>query len=380
MADGELYRVKGTKKLRCGYTTGSCAAAAAYAAVRLLLTGEAPERVRIRLPGGDSLELPISQALQKDERASCAVKKDAGDDPDVTNGLDIFVSARLSEIGIEIDGGEGVGRVTAPGLSCPVGTAAINPVPRRMIAESAAAAMENCGYAGGVRLEVSVPGGAEIARRTFNGRLGIEGGISILGTTGIVEPMSEAALVDTIRLLIDRRSASDGEKILICPGNYGQEYCRRELGIDLDRAVKFSNFIGDTLDYLVYKGFRQALLVGHMGKLVKLAGGIMNTHSSVADCRMEILSAHSAMAGAGAENVSRLMACRTTEEAMALIRALGLDGSVRESLMERIRFHVDYRTGGLLQTEIILFENGGIPPVKTPGADELVMALREETN
>jgi cobalt-precorrin-5B (C1)-methyltransferase len=230
-----------------------------------------------------------------------------------------------------------------------------------MIAESAAAAMEACGYAGGVRLEVSVRAALRSPAEPSTGGWVSKAG-SPFGTTGIVEPMSEAALVDTIRLLIDRRSASDGEKILICPGNYGQEYCRRELGIDLDRAVKFSNFIGDTLDYLVYKGFRQALLVGHMGKLVKLAGGIMNTHSSVADCRMEILAAHSAMAGAGAENVRRLMACRTTEEAMALIRTLGLDGSVWESLMERIRFHVNYRTGGLLQTEIILFESGGSRP------------------
>lgn len=154
----------------------------------------------------------------------------------------------------------------------------------------------------GLDVEISVPGGDEIAKKTYNPRLGIVGGISILGTSGVVDPMSEKALIDTIKVVVDRQHAKDPEHILIAPGNYGRDFCREELGLDIENAVPVSNYIGEALDYIRYKGFKKILFVGHTGKLIKTAAGIMNTHSSYADGRMEIIAVHSALWGAGQRN------------------------------------------------------------------------------
>ena len=183
------------------------------------------------------------------------VKKDGGDDPDVTTGLDIFAEVTLSDNGvIEIDGGDGVGRVTKEGLQIPPGKPAINPVPRRMIAKSVQEVFDSFSFGGGAKVTISVPGGEAVAKRTFNPMLGITGGISIIGTTGIVEPMSEDAIVATTNILIDRRFIEDPEKILITPGNYGSDFCRDHLKLDLKQAVQVSNYVGEALDYIRYKG------------------------------------------------------------------------------------------------------------------------------
>ena len=297
----EEYIVKDGKKLRLGYTTGSCAAAAAKAAAVMLLTGRRLETVALLTPKGIRLELEVREVETGPGYVSCAIAKDAGDDPDVTNGALIFARvSRREEPGIVIDGGPGVGRVTKPGLDQPVGAAAINSVPRRMIRENLEEVCALADWSGGLEAVISVPEGERLAKKTFNPRLGIAGGISILGTTGIVEPMSDGALVGTIRAELSQRRAAGDRYVLLTPGNYGSEFIRDGLGLDPALAVQTSNFIGDALDLCRELGFSGALLVGHVGKLVKLAGGMLNTHSRWGDCRMEILAAH---AGADRKSV-----------------------------------------------------------------------------
>lgn len=349
------YIVKGGKPLRCGYTTGSCAAAAAAAAAQMLVSGTKVQEMPVMLPSGDSVSFFLDDVELAPGRSFCCVKKDAGDDPDVTDGMKICAECVLCESGVSIDGGEGVGIVTADGLPVPKGEAAINPVPRKMITAGVQKILEEHGCEQGIKVVISAPGGADIARRTFNPRLGIEGGISILGTTGIVEPMSEKAIVDTIKLLIDRQHLHDPENILITPGNYGKNFIAGVLGLDISRAVKYSNFLGECLDYVAYKKFRRVLLAGHLGKLVKTAGGIMNTHSSVADCRLEILTAHAAVAGAEQALCRSIMDCGTTDAAVSLLEASGLAASVFQSIGDKILFHLRHRLGDSIEAGLIVF-------------------------
>ncbi|MBQ2223417.1 MAG: cobalamin biosynthesis protein CbiD, partial [Oscillospiraceae bacterium] len=264
----EHYIRSGQKQLRCGYTTGTCAALAAAGAARLLLTGTAPESVRLLTPKGLVVEVALEECRLVGGAAYAAVVKDGGDDIDVTSGHRIAAQVEKIASGIEIEGGEGVGRVTKPGLEQPVGAAAINRVPRQMIAAALEEACAESGYAGGLRAVISVPDGAAIATKTFNPMLGIEGGISILGTSGIVEPMSERAIVDTIALEIRQAAANGARRLLLTPGNYGMDFLRRS-GVDTQGipCVKYSNFIGDAIDIAVTEGIKSALVVGHIGKL-----------------------------------------------------------------------------------------------------------------
>ena len=359
----------GVKLLRCGYTTGTCAALAAAGAVRLLLTGEAPERVRITTPKGWTVELSLEDAVLDGGEARCAVRKDAGDDPDVTDGCLVCAAVSRSEPGgIRIDGGAGVGRVTKPGLDQPMGAAAINSVPRRMITDAVKEVCDELGYSGGLSVVISVPGGEEIARRTFNPMLGIEGGISILGTSGIVEPMSEQALIDTIELNLRQAAAlepgSDGAKrLILTPGSYGESYLHA-IGLDAlgVPVVKCSNFIGEALDAAAIQGFSEVLLVGHVGKLVKLAGGVMNTHSAQADCRAELFTAHAALCGADGTLCRALMEAVTADACLKLLADAGLREAVLESLLTAIQTHLDRRAAGRMKVGAAIFSNeyGGL--------------------
>ena len=244
MPDEKLTAYRGGKALRRGWTTGSCAAAASQAAAVLLLTGIAPPEIHLHTPGGITFCLPVEDAHMSGNAAVCTVRKDAGDDPDITNGVRITASVRRIEKGVTIEGGAGVGRITRPGLAMPVGEAAINPGPRQQIADAVHRAAQQNGYGGGFSVTISVKDGEALAAQTYNGHLGIVGGISILGTSGIVEPMSEKALVDTIRLELDSLYAQGQRIAFLCPGNYGADFARDTLGLDLERAVKCSNFIG----------------------------------------------------------------------------------------------------------------------------------------
>lgn len=352
----EHYVRSGQRLLRCGYTTGTCAALAAQGAVQLLLTGTAQESVSLVTRKGPEVCIPVDGSGIKDGEAWCSVTKDAGDDADVTNGITIVASAkRSSEGGIEIDGGEGIGRVTKPGLDQPVGAAAINRVPREMIAEQVEAVCDELDYSGGISIVISAPKGEEIARQTFNPLIGVTGGISVLGTSGIVEPMSEKAIVDTIALEIHQASLSSRELILT-PGNYGQTFLR-ERGMTDIPIVKCSNFIGDALDLAATEGFERVLVVGHIGKLVKLAGGIMNTHSCWADCRTELFCAYAAVNGASTELCRRLMSAATTDACIEVLDSADLREAVLSDIMDAALRHLEHRAAGKFKVGVMMFSN-----------------------
>lgn len=297
--------IKGQKELKRGYTTGTCAAAAAKAAAIMLFSGEKVREVRLTVPAGETLFLEVEETVRHFDAVSCAVRKDAGDDPDITHGMLVFAEvkkeptqrkerpseAEADSIQIVLEGGEGIGRVTKPGLEQPVGAPAINKVPRSMIMEAVRQAAEEAGFCGTLKVTISAPEGKALAPKTFNPRLGIVGGLSILGTTGIVEPMSEKALTETILLEMKVQKKEGIQTLCLVPGNYGSDFLKDELGFSSDWAVKCSNYVGEALDMSVVLGFPRVLLVGHIGKFAKLAGGIMNTHSRMADGRAEVFLA-----------------------------------------------------------------------------------------
>lgn len=365
------YLRSGQKLLRCGYTTGTCAALAAQGATRLLLTGEPPRTLTLRTPKGWNVTVRPTACHWQEKAAVCSVRKDGGDDADVTDGLDITATVIKQDTpGVFVDGGEGVGRVTKPGLDQPVGAAAINHVPRRMIAEEVESVCRENGYNGGLSVIISVEGGEEAARRTFNPHLGVEGGLSILGTSGIVEPMSEQAIVDTIALEI-RQHAAANHKLILTPGNYGMDFLRSQ-GMDNGPVpiVKCSNFLGEALDCAAVEGVEELLLVGHIGKLVKVAGGVMNTHSRYADCRCELFCAHAACCGADTETCRALMAAATTDACLEILDKAQCREAVLHSLLEAIQYHLGRRLGDGCRAGVVLFSNQyGLLGMSTPAKE-----------
>ena len=374
----ELYMEKDGKRLRLGYTTGSCAAAAAKAGAWMLLTGKRKETITLDTPKGIRLTLAVREITMTKNAVSCAIEKDAGDDPDVTKGTLIFATvARKDTPGVEIDGGTGIGRVTKRGLDQPVGNAAINSVPRNMIRENVEEVMRLMDYSGGLSIIISAPEGEALAKKTFNPRLGILGGISILGTTGIVEPMSEKALVETIRVELRQRRVSGKESALLTPGNYGSDFITRELGLNMNIAVQVSNFIGDGLDICRELGFRGVLLVGHIGKLVKIAGGMLNTHSRYGDCRMEFLGAYAAAAGTSAQAVREILECVTCDDAVRLLQEEKTDAETLARVTEKVRSHLEHRAAPV-ETGVLIFSKEYGILGKSPNADALLKKIAEE--
>ena len=516
---------KNQKKLRCGLTTGTCAAACAQAAMLRLLTGQVLPEVTVRLPesrkrvresiAGVSFRDEISEDREncgtqhdsdgmsqlqqagsvKDSTGSStqlvtlsvyptadggfATRKDAGDDPDVTNGTEIRAYVQVCDVAsvpagafastdgrLYLTGGVGVGRVTKPGLEQAVGQSAINRVPRQMIFDAVQQVLEDFGEeeeklwmesivaedcplsiamedrpnhtngkpdAENIRsnrlnegnekseqaekrcylITISVPAGAELAQQTFNPMLGIEGGISILGTTGIVEPMSEAAIVATIETSIrqvlamedaavsevdeaagwPRASASHGKqtastdsgrkedgdigrrarRILAVPGNYGQRYVEQQLGLRGVPVVEVSNYIGEAIDLAVSYGATDFLLVGNVGKLVKLAAGIMNTHSRVADGRWEIFAAHLALCGGTRAQVAAMREATTTEEMLTRLEEMGLRAPVMASIMGEIEAHMAHRIRGQMDFGVIVYSERFGRVGETAGAERLLV-------
>ena len=375
----EEYRIKDGKKLRLGYTTGSCAAAAAKAAAWMLLTGQRKERIQLNTPKGITLDLQVCDIRMEPDRVSCAIEKDSGDDPDVTKGMHITAAvSRTEESGIRIDGGEGVGRVTKPGLDQPVGNAAINSVPRQMIRENLEQVIRTDDYHGGLEVLISAPGGEEIAQKTFNPRLGIVGGISILGTSGIVEPMSEEALVESIRVEMRQKVASGETYLLVTPGNYGEAFLREHMTLPFSESVKCSNFVGQTIDMALELGIKGILFVAHIGKFVKVAAGIMNTHSRWADGRGEILAANALRAGLSREAALEILEAATTEEALSVVIREGLLDDVMEQLTTRIHDHLNRRGGGQMLLGAVLYSNQWGYLGQTESAEELIRLLNRQ--
>ena len=371
--EDERYVYVGGKKLKRGFTTGSCAAAASKAAALMLLSGDRVDSVDIMTPRGIPLHILIEKQEISGDHAVCAVRKDGGDDADDTNGA--YVVSRVSrseEPGIAIDGGIGVGRVTRKGLDQPPGNAAINHVPRNMITECLEDVCQAMKYKGGLEVEISVPEGATIAKRTFNPRLGIEGGISILGTSGIVEPMSETALIGSIKAEMKMFMGSGRKYLLTVPGNYGKDFVKAYPALEGQQPIECSNFIGDFLDMSIELGAEGVLLVGNLGKLVKIAGGIMNTHSRNADSRMEILASNAIMAGADTETAKEIMGCISTDDALEVLDKKGLMKATLEILIPKIEFHMNHRVKGDIKVAAIVFSTEFGVLGQTPSADELL--------
>jgi len=385
----EHYRRSGTKMLRCGYTTGTCAALAASAAAGMLLTGEVPESVSLVTGKDIPVEVTIEECGFDGKSAWAAVPKDAGDDADVTDGMFIRADvSRSAEPGIHIDGGKGIGRVTKPGLDQSVGNAAINSGPRRMIAEAVRAICEKLGEdaseglsaGGGLNVIISAEEGEEAAKKTFNPNLGIVGGISILGTTGIVEPMSEQALVDTIEVELNQ-IALQSDEIIITPGNFGSTYIKEHDLKSLDVPVlKCSNFLGETLDMIAGTDIHTVLFVAHVGKLSKVAAGIMNTHSKYADGRNEIFCAHAAICGADTSLCKRLMEAATTDACIELLNDAGskeLREEVIESILAAVQQKLDHRAAGKYRIGALMFSNVFGLLGKTDTAEEILHEWEE---
>jgi cobalamin biosynthesis protein cbiD len=360
----KLYAENG---LRHGYTTGTCATAATVAALMVLMKEEVVA-VSVDTPAGIRLSIDVEDFKLEKDSASCSVRKFSGDDPDITDGIEVCSTLTYMQddsfesVEVEIDGGIGVGRVTKKGLDQPIGNAAINSTPRRMIKEHVEELAKKYGLRGKIKIVISVPEGEEKAKKTFNPKLGIIGGISILGTTGIVTPMSKKALLDTVKVELKVRLESS-DIIVGVPGNYAVSYSNANYGIPMDLPVEFSNYIGESLDLAVNLRAGSILLIGHIGKFVKVAAGIMNTHSNDADARCEILAAHvlkvklSSVKGIDAEIscdkeesselklyryelAKKMLESNTTDEAVDILVAEGIISEVASSIVKDMYSHV----------------------------------------
>ena len=354
-------RLVNQKLLRCGYTTGTCAAAASKAAVAMLFKQESMDSVAITTPNQTDLIIDVLNPQFNDNVASCSIEKDGGDDPDITNG--ILVSSKVALLPdsseIIIEGGKGVGKVTKGGLDQPVGMSAINSVPRKMIKDSLNELAMQYNYKGGFHVLISVPKGEEIAKKTFNPELGIVGGISILGTTGIVEPMSAKALADSIKVEISVIAAESNESILIFLGNFGKKFTEEDLNLSTKPGIMCSNFIDVALDSSVEFGFKNILLVGHIGKFVKLGIGMFNTHSHNGDGRIETLLSCALDAGANIEILKEIQKCVTTNAVLDILYENDLLDKTMEILNERIQHNIDRRVPDDINVGFICFANTG---------------------
>ena len=411
----DTFVYKDHKKLRCGYTTGTCAALAAQGAVRFLLTGSWKETEEIMTPKGILVAVSLEEKSSGDGWAECAVRKDAGDDYDVTNGILVYAraekeppglrledgsqqekekpdqqNAEYSETLIEIDGGIGIGRVTKPGLDQPVGAAAINSVPRKMIRDAVYALLEEAGEFLPVSITISVPAGVEAAKKTFNPVLGIEGGISVLGTSGIVEPMSEEALVETIRTHLNVLRAEGRKWVIAVPGNMGAGFLKGYLTEQnktsvgsmeafMNSLITMSNFVGRTIDITAELGFSGILIAGHMGKLVKIGNGIMNTHSREADGRMDTMLSCALSAGTeDLELLRKIQGSNTTDEVMDHLKQAGILDDTIKVFLKRAAWHLAHRSRAEVKTGMIVFGTKGEYLGETEDADMIFKKALEE--
>ncbi|MCP8323343.1 MAG: cobalt-precorrin-5B (C(1))-methyltransferase CbiD [Candidatus Methylarchaceae archaeon HK02M2] len=338
------------KMLRYGITTGTCAAAAAKAAVLTLLSGPV-DRVVVPSPLGLRIEVPVKECKRmSDHTVTASVIKDAGDDADVTDGLEIFAKVSLSEDDkIVIKGGKGIGIVTKPGLPVPLGEPAINTTPRRMIKE---AIKEVLPPNKGAEVVISIPESGKVSKKTFNKKLGIIDGISVLGTTGIVKPFSIEAYKSSLVSQIDIAIAKEYKRIILVPGNIGEKLARKLLNVPNDGIVQTGDFIGFMLKKAVEKGLKEIMLFGHPGKLVKVAAGIFNTHHKSGDARKEVIAAYAGASGADTATIQAILQSNTTEEMIGILKQKKLlhvtfnkiAGEISQRSMERIENKAEINT------------------------------------
>ena len=351
-----LFLEHSDKPPEIGYTTGTCAAASSCAAARMLISKKQVPFVFLTTPKGHRLVLEVLDIKITDVYASCAVRKNSGTDPDITNGILVYAKVELDSSGeIIVLGGDGIGRVTLPGLDQSVGSYAINSVPRKMICS---AVKQELGTGQGAKVTISIPDGKQIAEKTFNPRLGIVGGLSILGTSGIVKPMSSEALVKTIELEISIRKENNFPLLPVTPGNYGAQFLSDRFGFSLDIAVMSSNFIYDTVKIAESYGIKRILFCGHIGKLVKIASGVKNTHSKFGDHRMEILVnlAEEACSGEVPEKLKKaVLESATCDHALEVLQEYHLVQTIGKLMVQKIKFYMERWTDNTVDVEIVVF-------------------------
>jgi cobalt-precorrin-5B (C1)-methyltransferase len=356
------------KLLKTGYTTGSCATAASKAAISMLLSKNVIDTVQITVPTGQKLSLEVLDISRGIDTCSCAIRKDGGDDPDATHNMLIYSTVSLvpskGKRKILIDGGEGVGRVTLKGLDQKVGNAAINSVPRSMIEAAVLDVLNECDESlienKDVSVVISIPNGEEVARRTFNPHLGIVGGLSILGTTGIVDPMSSRALIATFKTELSVFKEQGIKNFSLVLGNYGLNFAENELNIELKPYVMCSNYLGDTLDCAIENKMEDVLLVAHIGKLVKCAVGILNTHSRNGDGRIDAFIRSALVCGASLSCLREIEKSATTDAILQVLVKYEILEEVLLDIKRRVVETINRRTYGFLNVEIICFTKADI--------------------
>jgi len=383
----EKYIVQNGKKLRYGYTTGSTTAGACKSAVEIYFNKENLSTIEIETPKGWDLILDVEKTEIGIENGIKFVKtsiiKDAGDDPDATDKIEIF--AKVKEVDeiletkenfinssrtISILGGVGVGKVTKKGLQVEIGKPAINPVPQKMIFHEVEKVLPK-----GKKIEITIdiPEAVEIGKKTFNPKLGIIGGISILGTTGIVKPMSEEAFKDSILLELKiSLEENPRDTVIITPGNYGKKFLVDKLGVNSKEILVMSNFMGFILDNIHMLGVKKIILVGHIGKLIKVAGGIFHTHSKISDGRMEILGANALLCGEAPSDVIKIINSNTTEEGLSYLKL----EKTNKAIAKKIKEKCEKRMFEEVEVEVLTFSFDYGELARTEGFDKIIEKSR----
>ncbi len=347
-------------KLRTGFTTGSCATAASKAGVLAIKNQKIIENVDIILPKRSRLEIKINSCEFKNNSAKCSVIKDGGDDPDVTHGAAIFVNIELTDVvgEIEIDGGEGVGRVTKPGLGLEIGSAAINPTPKKMILENVKEVGEELLEKNGIRVVVSVPKGKELGPKTDNPRIGIMGGISILGTSGIVIPYSTASFAAAIRQQISVVNTMNDDNVVLTTGGRSEDFARKIIDLPDHSFIQMGDFSGYTIKQCAKQELKKAYVAGFIGKLAKMAAGVKQTHVKGGKVDMKFLSELAKRCNAGEDTISKILGANTARNVQEIIIEDKIDGFFDEVTKEaciQMRQHSEEK----IPVEVILFDFDG---------------------
>ncbi|WP_423363557.1 cobalt-precorrin-5B (C(1))-methyltransferase CbiD [Mycoplasma sp. P36-A1] len=362
-------------KLRKGYTTGTCAMVGAQVATRYLLRNLKIDHLKFE-NNNDQFIINVYDLIKENNQTSCYVVKDGGDDIDATDKAKIYVSVSKIKEGIEVTGGKGVGTITRKGLKREIGCSAINPVPLERITNKVKEEIKSAQYQGGIKVVISVENGEEIAKKTFNPQLGIIGGISILGTTGVVNPMSTKSLIATINLELSHHKANYDNKILVlCPGNYGKDFALNNLNLKEANIVTYSNFLKETIEYCINLKIEKILLISHVGKIVKVASGMMNTHSMYGDSRSFVFATCAALAHVDYETIKKIASANTTDEMIELVNKTDKKEMVYQEIVKAINKILKIHAKEQIQIEYVAFNTVQGKVFESEHANEYIKEL-----